>query len=63
MIQSTLLPPPLHTHTLNPPHPSPGSRYTIPGWVACVLVLVLLLMFGLLFRDPTEENDHLVKVR
>ena len=36
--------------------------YTVPGWAAFVLVVALLLGFLAVFEDPTEDNEHLVKV-
>jgi MFS family permease len=38
-------------------------RYTIPGWAAFVLVAALAVVFAWCFVDPTEENEHLVRVR
>ena len=34
--------------------------YTIPGWFAAVLAAIVLLLFWILFIDPTFENEHLV---
>lgn len=35
----------------------------MPGWCAFVVVAVLFGFFWWAFEDPTEENEHLVKVR
>ncbi|GAB4814373.1 hypothetical protein N2152v2_001419 [Parachlorella kessleri] len=34
--------------------------YTVPGWVAGFVVLVLLPLIWWWFSDPTEENEHLI---
>ncbi|PSC76881.1 major facilitator superfamily domain-containing 8-like [Micractinium conductrix] len=35
--------------------------YTIPGWAAFLVVMLLMTFFAWAFEDPTEENEHLVK--
>lgn len=36
--------------------------YTVPGWVAgCVVLLLLVPFFHFCFVDPTEENEHRLK--
>eukprot|EP00887_Chlorella_sp_A99_P004878 scaffold4.g4878.t1 len=38
--------------------------YTVPGWVAgCVVLLLLVPFFHFCFVDPTEENEHRLKAR
>ena len=35
--------------------------YTIPGWVAFVVVAALIGLFWYMFVDPSEENEHIVR--
>lgn len=35
--------------------------YTIPGWLAGVVLTLLCLYFAWAFVDPTEENEHVVE--
>lgn len=45
---------------------SSKSKPTAPlctGWCAFVLVLLVAIFFAWAFQEPSEENEHLVKVR
>jgi len=35
--------------------------YTIPGWVAFFVVIIVTVMFYFMFIDPTEDNEHYVR--
>jgi hypothetical protein len=35
--------------------------YSVPGWCAFALVLLVAVFFAWAFQEPSEENEHLVK--
>ena len=37
--------------------------YTIPGWAALFVIIMVFVPFSIMFQDPTAENGHLIGLK